>query len=112
MHACYIIPQVLLPIYTRPLKFGGDLRGKWTTHELHQLRTHFRYYLDKKNYPVLKRVKPFLPSMKLNTNAIHAQHSLELDHVRGNCWRKRRLLDATSPEVDSTPLPERKRSKK
>lgn len=47
-----------------------------------------------------------------NANAIRAQHSLELDHVRGNCRRKRRLLDATSPEIDSTPLPKRKRSKK
>lgn len=59
MYARCIIPQVLLPTYTRPLKFGGDLRGKWSTHEVHQLRTHFRYYLDKKKLPGTEACQAF-----------------------------------------------------
>ena len=42
--------------------------------------------------------------------AIHAQQSLELDWVRGNCRRKRLLEDTNEPTciLDSTPLPNRK----
>ena len=47
-----------------------------------------------------------------NANAIRAQRSLELDRVQGNCRRKRRLVDTDNHEIDNTPLPKRKRSKK
>ena len=47
-----------------------------------------------------------------NANAMRAQRSLELDRVQGNCRRKRRLVDTDNHEIDNTPLPKRKRSKK
>ena len=55
------------------------------------------------------------PSMQqclYNAAAIRVQKSLATDPVRGNCSRKRRLYDGQQPEIDNTPLPKRKRSKK
>ena len=53
------------------------------------------------------------PNMKeclQNSIAIRAQKSLELDHVQGNCRRKRHLPpEPESTIIDSTPLPKRKR---
>ena len=56
----YIIPQVLLPDYTKPLVFGAEERGKWTTHEVHNVRTHFRYYLQKQKLPSREVCQSFL----------------------------------------------------
>ena len=46
--------------------------------------------------------------------AIRAQLSLNLDHVQGNCSRKRRLIESKEfeEEIDATPLPKRKRHSK
>lgn len=55
------------------------------------------------------------PSMQQclhNAAAIRVQKSLATDPVRGNCGRKRRLYGDQQPEIDNTPLPKRKRSKK
>ena len=55
------------------------------------------------------------PSMQqclYNAAAIRVQKSLATDPIRGNCSRKRRLYDGQQPEIDNTPLPKRKRSKK
>ena len=47
-----------------------------------------------------------------NAAALRVQKSMALDPVRGNCSRKRRLFPDEHPEIDDTPLPKRKRSKK
>lgn len=48
-----------------------------------------------------------------NAGALRVQKSLALDPVRGNSGRKRRLFDnkdeLTVHDIDSTPLPKRKR---
>ena len=54
---------------------------------------------------------PSLKDCLKNAVAIRAQRSLDLDRVQGNCRRKRRIV-GTSPEIDDTPLPKRKRRKK
>ena len=41
--------------------------------------------------------------------AIRAQRSLDLDRVQGNCRRKRHAVDGEHPDLDSTPLPKRRR---
>lgn len=53
---------------------------------------------------------PNLKECLQNSVTIRAQKSLELDRVQGNCRRKRRLPDSCL-EIDSTPLPKRKRQK-
>ena len=46
-----------------------------------------------------------------NAAALRVQKSLALNPVRGNCSRKRQLFQ-DPPQIDNTPLPKRKRSKK
>lgn len=43
-----------------------------------------------------------------NVSSLRLQGSLALDPVRGNCCRKRQLFTA-QPEIDSTPLPKRRK---
>ena len=44
-----------------------------------------------------------------STAAIRVQKSMATNPVRGNCSRKRRLYAETPPDIDTTPLPKRKR---
>ena len=52
---------------------------------------------------------PNLKQCKINAAALRVQGSMALDPVRGNC--RKRQMDIDEPAViDSTPLPNRKRS--
>lgn len=55
---------------------------------------------------------PNLQQCLYNAAAIRVQKSIATDPVRGNCDRKKRLYADTQPEIDSTPLPKRKRKAK
>ena len=55
---------------------------------------------------------PNLQQCLYNAAAIRVQKSIATDPVRGNCDRKKRLYADTQPEIDSIPLPKRKRKAK
>ena len=46
-----------------------------------------------------------------NASALRVQRSVALDPVRGNCRRKRQLMESEELCVDNTPLPKRKRNR-
>ena len=55
---------------------------------------------------------PNLQQCLHNAAVLRVQKSMALDPVRGNCSRKRRLYGDQQPQIDSAPLPKRKRPNK
>lgn len=53
---------------------------------------------------------PTIEQCLKNAVAIRAQRSLNLDLVRGNCRRKRQVMQNDGSDIDSTPLPKRRKS--